>query len=264
VKILSRAAAILASAGFLMLISVGTCTAGAVSPEAGEALPQTAPGTEGSGMAGRSIQFEGFIPTTSGSNTANLSSTAQSVLALSAANVDLKVAREGLSYLESHVDAYVTVEGADGPGKLALLILDSDALGVSPLSFGGTDLVARLLETEQTSGSDRGLFGTETQVSDYSAGGYQQGLALAALASAGVRGTNQIKTATTWLVSEQCPDGGWTTPDNAVNGCSGLPASFAGPDTNSTSWPCKVLQHKACSLQRFLRRPSLSFRMGRM
>ena len=41
--------------------------------------------------------------------------------------------------------------------------------------------------------------------------------------------------AISWLVAEQCPDGGWTSPDNAINACNGLPAAFAGPDTNSTA-----------------------------
>jgi hypothetical protein len=233
VKILSRAAAI-TSAGLLTLVSVGT-SAGAASPTAGPELPQTLPAQRAAVWLADQFNSRGFIPTTPGSSTANLSSTAQSVLALSAANVDLNVAREGLSYLESHVDAYVTAEGSDGPAQLALLILDANALGVSPQSFGGTDLVARLLATEQTNGPDRGLFGTQTQVGAYSAGGYQQGLALAALAAVGMRGTNQIDAAVNWLVSEQCADGGWTSPDNAVNGCTGLPSSFAGPDTNSTS-----------------------------
>ena len=108
-------------------------------------------------------------------------------------------------------------------------------MGSNPHSFGGTDLVARLLATQQTSGPDAGLFGTDTQAADFSAGGYQQGLALAALAAAGVRNTNQVTSAIGWLVGEQCPDGGWTTPDNANNPCNGVPADFAGPDTNSTA-----------------------------
>ena len=87
--------------------------------------------------------------------------------------------------MEGNVDAYVTEDGADGPAQLGLLILDAHALGVDPTSFGGTNLVSRLLATEQTSGADAGLFGTEDQVNDYSAGVYQQGLALAALAGAG-------------------------------------------------------------------------------
>ena len=67
------------------------------------------------------------------------------------------------TYLESNVDPYVTAGGADGPGQLALLILDAGGVGGEPQSFGGTDLVARLLATEQTSGPDAGLFGTEAQ-----------------------------------------------------------------------------------------------------
>ncbi len=236
-KILNRAAAI-ASTGLLTLISMNAGTAGAelaTSPPAGAQLPQTLPAQRAAVWLAGQFNSQGFIPITPGSSTADLSSTVQSVLALSAANVDLSVARKGLSYLESHVDAYVTVAGADGPGKLALLILGANAMGVSPRSFGGTDLVARLLATEQTSGPDKGLFGTETQVDDYYAGGYEQGLALAALAAAGIHGTDQTDAAIKWLVSEQCADGGWTTPDNALNSCGGLPASFAGPDTNTTS-----------------------------
>jgi hypothetical protein len=129
----------------------------------------------------------------------------------------------------------VTVDGADGPGQLALLILDAVALGADPRNFAGTDLVSRLLATQQTTGTDVGLFGTEAQVGDFAAGGYQQGLALAALAAASVRGTVEVRAAVKWLDGEQCPDGGWTTPANSVTSCTGDPANFAGPDTNSTA-----------------------------
>ena len=94
-------------------------------------------------------------------------------------------AKSALSYMESNVDAYVSQDGADGPGQLALLILDAHALGVDPTSFGGTDLVARLMATEETSGSNDGLFGTKPQVNDFQAGVFDQGLALAALAATG-------------------------------------------------------------------------------
>ena len=69
-----------------------------------------------------------------------------------------------LSYLEANANSYITVESADGPGQLANLILDAHAMGVDPTNFGGTNLVARLLATEQTSGPDAGLFGTEAAV----------------------------------------------------------------------------------------------------
>jgi hypothetical protein len=234
VKSLCCRMAVLVSAGLLVFMSLAS-TARAASTERGPSLPQPLPAQRAALWLVHQFNAEGFIPTSPGSSTANLSSTAQSVLALSAANFDLSTARAGLSYLESHVDSYVVVDGADGPAELALLILDAEALDANPQSFGGTDLVSRLLATEETMGKDAGLFGTEAQVTDYSAGGYQQGLALAALGAAGVHGTSQTTAAVNWLVSEQCADGGWTSPDNSVNSCSGLPASYAGPDTNSTS-----------------------------
>jgi len=198
-------------------------------------LPQLTAARQAAQWLAGQFTAQGYIPTSPGSNQANFSATAQSLLALSAANVDLPLAQSALGYLQSNVDPYVTTAGADGPGQLALLVLDAASLGANPHSFGGTDLVARLLATQQTSGPDAGLFGTATQAADFSAGGYQQGLALAALAAAGVRNTSQVSSAIRWLVAEQCPDGGWTTPDNANNPCTGVPADFAGPDTNSTA-----------------------------
>jgi hypothetical protein len=137
--------------------------------------------------------------------------------------------------MEGNVDAYVTQDGADGPGQLALLIIDAHALGVDPTSFGGTNLVSRLLATEQSSGTDTGLFGTEDQVDDYSSGVYDQGLALAALAAVGMTSGAPISEADTWLHAQQCPDGGWTSYENSDNPCNGSPADYEGPDTNSTA-----------------------------
>ena len=104
-----------------------------------------------------------------------------------------------LSYLEANVDAYVTQVGADGPGQLALLILDAEAGGVNPTSFGGTNLVSRLLATEQPSG----LFGTDTQLANFAAGNYEQGLALAgARGGWGQRpGAASARPSTTWRAS---------------------------------------------------------------
>ena len=74
---------------------------------------------------------------------------------------------------------YVRVDGSDGPGQLALLILDAHAMGVNPKAFGATDLVSCLLATERTSGTDKVLFGAQDATYD---GAYRQGLSLAALA----------------------------------------------------------------------------------
>ncbi len=178
---------------------------------------------------------QGYIPTSAGPSHPDLSATAQAVLSLAAANSNLSTARRGLSYLAANVEAYVTDEGADGPSQLAQLILDAVALGGDPANFGHTNLITRLLATAQTSGADKGLFGTETQLAGYAAGTYQQGLALAALRAAGVGTGPPLASAVAWLQAQQCPDGGWTSPDQALNGCDGTPATFSGPDTNSTA-----------------------------
>ncbi|MFZ0664447.1 MAG: hypothetical protein WAM97_01745 [Acidimicrobiales bacterium] len=230
-KILRLASAI-ASAALLTLLIAG---AAAATPPSGGDLPQTLPARAASAWLVSQFNTEGFIPTAPGSVHADLSSTSQAVLALSAANYDLSLAKAAVSYLELHVNAYVTVGGADGPGQLAILIFDAEAVGVNPESFGTTDLVSRLLATQQTSGPDEGAFGTETQLTDEYTGTYDQGLALAALAAAGTRGTSQTESAVDWLIAQQCPNGGWTLPDIADDSCSASPASFEGPDTNSTS-----------------------------
>jgi hypothetical protein len=223
---------------------VPSALAGAASPRSTSststapplsALPQQVPARSAALWLAGQFNPQGFIPTAPGAGEADLSATAQSILALSAANTDLPLARSALTYLSSHVDQYVTQEGADGPAQLALLILDTEALGENPQAFGGTDLVGRLLVTEQTSGPNTGLFGTEPQLTNYYTGTYDQGLALAALTAAGVDSPSQTGRAVTWLLDQQCPGGGWTLPDMALNPCDGQPVDFAGPDTNSTA-----------------------------
>ena len=178
---------------------------------------------------------QGYIPSQSDPGTADLSATANSILALASSNTDSSVAATALSYMAANVDAYVSQNGADGPGQLALLILDAHALGADPSSFGGTDLVARLLATQEPSGKNAGLFGTKSQVNDFQAGVYDQGLALAALAAAGDVKGSTIKAAESWLLNQQCADGGWTSYKTKHNPCDGSPAHFKGPDTNSTA-----------------------------
>jgi ribosomal protein L24E len=219
--------------GLAPLATAGAATSG-TSPQ----LPQLPVARQAAGWLAGQFNAQGFIPTsTPGSTSPDLSTTAQSVLALAAADVDLPVARQGLTYLQAHVATFVTVDGAPGPGKLALLILDAEALGANPHSFGGTDLVARLLATQQTSGTNAGLFGTETQLATEYTGTYDQGLVLTALAAVGVHGTAQVNAAVSWLAAEQCAGGGWTFPDQALNTCTGTPDTFpnTGPDTNSTA-----------------------------
>ncbi len=211
----------------------GPTTAGAVAlaPEASSlpTLPQVPAAQTGAAWLASQINSSGYVVT---SGQPDLTATANVVLALASVGTQSSVAHRGVTYLESHVNAYVKVDGSDGPGQLALLILDAHALGISPTAFGTTDLVSRLLATERTSGADKGLFGVQDPAYD---GAYRQGLALAALAGAGVTGSALVRSAESWLEGQQCPDGGWTSFISTSNPCSGNPADYEGPDTNSTA-----------------------------
>ena len=203
--------------------------AGAVSPLP---LPQTSSAHAAATWLAGQVVPGGYIASTVNPGTADLDATANTVLALASAGVGAAQAAAALSYLEGHVAAYVTVAGADGPGQLALLILDAHAQGVAPTNFGGTDLVARLVATQRSGGADSGLFGAQDPTYD---GAYRQGLALAALAAAGVTSGSVVTGATGWLTAQQCPNGGWTSYITVGNPCNGKPANYAGPDTNSTA-----------------------------
>jgi hypothetical protein len=228
-RILTPAA--LAVCAAFAVVAVPTTADAASSPS----LPQPLSAQAGATWLAGQFTAQGFIPSQSNPGTADLSATANGLLALVSANTDPSLAAMALSYLESNVDAYVSQDGADGPGQLALLILDAHAMGVDPATFGGTNLTARLLATQESSGKNSGLFGTKTQVNDFNAGDYDQGLALAALAATGDTRGAAIKAAESWLLNQQCPNGGWTSYKSLSNPCNGSPADFEGPDTNSTA-----------------------------
>ena len=110
---------------------------------------------------------------------------------------------------------------------------------MDPTTFGGdtptNNLVARLEATQRTTGSDAGLFGAEDPTYD---GAFRQGLSLMALANQGI--ANGVTAAgVAWLKNQQCSDGGWTAYRSATgagNPCPAPdPATFTGPDTNSTA-----------------------------
>ncbi len=168
-----------------------------------------------------------------GSIGGSLSTTVSAILALAATHVDTAGAQAALSYVEANVNSYITVDGADGPGQLANLILDAHAMGVDPTNFGGTNLVTRLLATEQTSGTDAGLFGTEQQLNQFFVGTFVQGIVFTALKTVGQTAT---AAAIGWLTAQQCSNGGWVLPSQAVGGgCAYDPSGFTGPDNQTTS-----------------------------
>ena len=215
----------------LILVTSGATTNAEAASGTAPALPQVPVAIGAAQWLVSQLTSGGYIAGTT-PGTANLSETVNTLLALGAANVDLPVAHTGLAYVEANADSYIAADGSDGPGQLSLLILTAHALGADPTNFGGTNLVTRLLATEQTTGPDTGRFGTAAQIPDFNSGSYDQGLALAALRAAGVTAPSA---SVSWLEQEQCPDGGWTNPDVTTTACNGDPAQFLGPDTNTTA-----------------------------
>ena len=207
-------------------------------------LPQKHAAQRAAAWLSSKVNAQGYI---SSSGKPDLSDTAQAVLALAAAGNEHRAALRALNYLKSHVSAYVTNGGADGPGELAVLILGAHALGVSPTKFGSTNLVTRLLATKRTSGSDVGLFGSQDPTYD---GSYRQGLALAALAAAGVHSSSAVGQAISWLEHQQCSNGGWESyRTSTATPCTPTDAtSFSGPDTNSTALAIEGLQAQRAPL----------------
>lgn len=224
----------------VLLIGGGVLPAGTANAGTGATPPSGAVSAAryGAGWLARLITAAGghvpSDPTKPATSAADASGTADAVLALHAAGVGAAQADAGLAWLEGNYEGFVRVAGADVPGALAKLILVAHTSGVDPRAFGGTgpaaDLVARLLATRRTTGSDAGLFGTQDPTYD---GAYRQGLALLALAAV----NRSSAAAVAWLKNQQCADGGWVAyrPDPSAPCPAVDPASFAGPDTNSTA-----------------------------
>lgn len=153
--------------------------------------------------------------------------TAQAALAFAGAGAEPATVAKMVGYLKANVEDFVAPEGAaDAPGALAWLILTAVATDSDPSDFGGVDLVARLQATQQADG----LFGSGDATYD---GTFRQGLSLLALAAVG----NSNASGLAWLTDQQCADGGFVAyrSDTSVPCPPVDPATFSGPDTNSTA-----------------------------
>ncbi len=173
----------------------------------------------------------------------DLSDTAYAVLALHAAGVGATASNEAIAWLKTQVASGLAVSGTDDAGRLSYTILAAVSAGQDPRAFGGSaaqnDLVARLLATARTTGSDRGLFGASDPTFD---GAFRQGVALQALAAAGV-GAGALTASLAWLTGQQCANGLWTSyrASTATPCPAADPNTFAGPDTNSSGMAAQGL-----------------------
>jgi hypothetical protein len=230
-----RVAAFLLAAGLVL----------AVAHPASAAPPSSDPKTAARFAAAwlaRRVTDAGFIPQPANPADANLSLSAQAVVALASTGVGRQHVDALLAYLGLHVDDFVASAGADDPAALASLVLAAEAGSADPTAFGTppTNLVSRLIATQQ----GNGLFGTADPTFD---GAFREGLALLALHAAGVANAAGV----TWLRGQQCDDGLWTAfRTDTAQPCPAVdPATFTGPDTNSTALAVLGLQAQGATTE---------------
>ena len=171
----------------------------------------------------------------------DVGSTVDAALALAATGEGGPAFARAVDYIAANDDGYlVDGDGHDLPGQLGKVVLLAVAAGRDPHAFGGDapadDLVARIQATRRTSGAETGMYGrgepnTFAQVT-------LQSLAILGLTAAGV---TPDRTASDWLVDQQCADGGfpaYRTPQAraAGDGCEQTP-----PDTNTTGLAAQAL-----------------------
>jgi hypothetical protein len=176
---------------------------------------------------------------------ADVTDTAYAVIGMRAAGVDKGASNRAIAYLKTKIGAKIQAGGQDSSGGLAEYIMAAVSNGGDPRKFGGNgpnnNLVRRLLNTQHTTGADKGLFGAQDPTYD---GAFRQGLALGALAAVHIPKTDtRIANAISWLANQQCSDGLWQSyrADTSVACDPADPNLFTGPDTNSTGWAVQGL-----------------------
>ena len=231
-----------------LLVALIVVTAPRAFADSGPTLPQKAAADNAAVWLASQFTTNGYIPVSAGSTKPDYGDTVQAVLAFETTKNENALESQALTYLSEHVNKYVTVDGEDGPGELAYLILAAVGAGENPTTFGSTNLVSRLEATMRTSGNKAGLFGAQSPTYD---GAYRQGLSLVALAAAGVTGS-AVAPAVTWLEGQQCGNGGWETfrKDTSVKCPHVDPETYAGPDTNSTGLAVDGLAAQGATISR--------------
>jgi Prenyltransferase and squalene oxidase repeat len=162
----------------------------------------------------------------------SIGSTADAVSAFVSAGVGRTAMMASIGFLRQQVVAgHVNTIGLQ-----AKVVLAVDAAKLDPKTFGGTNLLKAIRDTIGTDGH----FGTSAVFDD--------ALALLAIESAPAKNMPSIKAAA-WLLSAQCPDGGWAydKPYDAGTDnhhCVDSPTTdFFSSDSNTTSYVVQALSN---------------------
>jgi hypothetical protein len=143
-----------------------------------------------------------------------------------------------LDYVEANMAGYVEGDLGDRPGQLANVIILTLATDGDPRDFGGSDLVARLIATEQPPLlPDAGRFGAQLDLF-----GQSYSHATAVLALALTPGIDPSSGSVAYLLDLQCAGGGFssgysTIVERTLDSCTG--------DTNTSGLAAAALSSLA-------------------
>jgi len=158
----------------------------------------------------------------------------RAALALAEAGHGYGAFQRALGLAATKVDAYtLTSSGGVRAGAAGLAAVVAVAAGASPTSFGGRDLVARVLSTQAASGElvDAGY-----------AGSLNHSIALFGLAAAGLTSADsRVAAAASWLAGQQCADGGWQNGERTRTGATTAPCVAADEDVQTSGYAVQAL-----------------------
>jgi hypothetical protein len=93
-------------------------------------------------------QVRGRLPYGGGYPGTDFAGASAATLALANAGAGRKAVKTTARFLEDSATEWITANGDDAPGALAMLILVADATGDNPRDFGGVNLVKRLAKSQ--------------------------------------------------------------------------------------------------------------------
>ena len=234
-RTLSRGFAAIALAATVLAVAM-TAPAGGTPITSGPATtdPPTAAAYAGRWLAAQ-VGADGSVAV---GGSPSPGATLQTALALATAGVDRPTFERTVGWLTAHVDTVTGTGASADAGAVGYLLLVATAAGMTPTSFGGVDLVARLAGTLGTWNhtTDPGLYGPGDPTYD---GTFRQSIAVLGLLAAGAP---VPAAAVAWLTDRQCGTsdpmirGGWEPYRLAADACTaGDPTAFTGVDTNDTA-----------------------------
>ena len=200
------------------------------APAAAAEVPTLAPDALAAGWLSGQQQPDGGFGTPG--------ATADTVLALVSAGQGRAQVEAALPALRAAVPAFgFDAEGTPVPAGLAKLVLALESTSTDATDVDGRDLVAALASTAETGGPDDGRLSDPVTDDVDSSGAFTQSLGLLALVAADATVPDA---SVTWLLDQQCTDGGWQFAARPAQDGGGRSACDSA-DTNSTAYAVQAL-----------------------